>query len=255
MQQIRSEEDYQALVADRISKQIEDARAGLRSSVGTKAAARILNVHFDTLSDWRNSIPPKGPPFGKGSDSEGRGNEWVQYNYLALIEWDKNRQGLTTKEKRLIDELEALRQRTRELELELQVQEAKDHLAKLKKKIGRKLDFSTLANCTTAEDWAIQDGMVMGHVLTVNDSDLIRALDDDDVFTGSLDAALSLPWHDEAAREPFASAMEDALADAGSRHEAGYQTGLDAQRKREREKLRVATAPPLMPTDRGTKGL
>lgn len=255
MQQIRSEEDYQALAADRISKQIEDARAGLRSSVGTKAAARILNVHFDTLSDWRNSIPPKGPPFGKGSDSEGKGNEWVQYNYQALIEWDKNRQGLTTKEKRLIDELEALRQKTRELELELQVQEAKDQLAKLKKKLGRKLDFSTLANCAASEDWVMHGGMVLGHVLTVDDSELIRSLDEDNVFTGSLDAVLSLPWLDEAAREPFASAMEGALADAVSRHDKGYQSGLDAQRKREREQLGAATAQPLMPTDRGTKGL
>lgn len=255
MQQIRSEEAYRALAADRISKEIEDAKAGVRSSVGTKAAARILNVHFDTLSDWRNRSPPKGPPFGKGSESEGSGNESVRYNYQALIEWDKTRQGLTTKEKRLIDELEALRQKTRELELELQVQEAKDQLAKLKKKLGRKLDFATLADCLMPEDWAVHGGLVMGHVLTVDDATLIRALDDDTVFTGSLDAALSLPWADEVAREPFASAMASALADAGSRHDAANVMGADLQQHRERERLRGSTPLPSNPTDRGSKGL
>lgn len=77
---------------------------------------------------------------------------------------------------------------------------------------GRSFVLGTFADLATAHPWAVDaDGVVVGHVLTINDGDLATAAGGDlfDVLT--LPDALDRPWRDAHARHAWAAAYAAAL--------------------------------------------
>ncbi|QNM62095.1 nucleotide-binding protein [Xanthomonas arboricola pv. juglandis] len=66
---VRSEEEYRALADAALDRELERAKAGLTPAVSSKAAARFLGVHVDTLGQWRRRSPPLGPVFQKGGET------------------------------------------------------------------------------------------------------------------------------------------------------------------------------------------
>ncbi|WP_236699178.1 nucleotide-binding protein [Xanthomonas sp. Leaf148] len=233
---VRSEEDCRALLEAALGQELERARAGLTQTVTSKAAARFLGVHFDTLGEWRRRSPPLGPPFQKGAGLTGGGaNQRVRYLYEDLVEWQKARASRTPKERRLVDELERLRQQARELELQLELQAVKDQVTRMTRKAGRVLALTTVKECLTIQhDWMVIGGRLVGHALTVPDDVLtavtavtaVTAADSandanvaypgagsevGELWTGTLEEALQEPWVDNEARDPFSEAMDTAL--------------------------------------------
>lgn len=70
----RTEEQYLALQTTAVDRELERAAAGLPPpTVSTKAAAKFLGVHFDTLGEWRRRSPPLGPRFKKVQGRLGAG--------------------------------------------------------------------------------------------------------------------------------------------------------------------------------------
>lgn len=61
----RSEEEYRALADAALDSELERAKVGLTPSVSSRAAARFLGVHLDTLGQWRRRTPPLGSAFQK----------------------------------------------------------------------------------------------------------------------------------------------------------------------------------------------
>lgn len=212
---LRDEDDYLARREAAIDREIERAAAGLPPpTVSTKAAAKFLGVHFDTLGEWRRRSPPLGPPFQKGAGSVGGGaNQHVRYLYADLVAWRESRSQSSSKERRLIDELERLDRQRRELELEWALQQAKEEVAKLRKRLGRiaKLD-TTQSISVDVHDWAIGKGGVLGHVLAIKDSELEQALETGDIWEATVEEALLAPWVDREHREPYANAFSGALS-------------------------------------------
>jgi hypothetical protein len=210
---VRSEEEYRALADAALDRELERARAGLTPSVSSKAAARFLGVHFDTLGEWRRRSPPLGPPFQKGAGGVGIGsNQHVRYLYADLVEWQAARTGKTVKERRLLDELERLKQKARELEIELELQSIRDHLARMTKKAGRILALETAKECLeTGHDWVVVDGVVIGHVLTAPETILDGALKTGSVLHATLSEVLAWPWTNSATRDEFSAQLNTAL--------------------------------------------
>ena len=229
IEQVRSREEYEAIVEASIKRELQRARDGELLAVSSRAAASFLGKHKDTLRDWRQP-PPKGPPFEKGADGIGVNNEHVSYPWAELVAWKKARAGKTAKERKLQDELEKVMQKVRELELELQLQDAKDSAAKLAKRLGRKLGFATLGDTVAEEDWVTDGHLIIGHVLTVDDAMLVKALDADLVISASLADALSLPW-DYEAREPFEIAWRGVLKTQLDAVERGEAMGREVSSK------------------------
>ena len=96
---IRSEEEYRVLADAALDRELERAQTGLTPSVSSKAAARFLGVHVDTLGQWRRRTPPLGPAFQKGAgDNEGGANQHIRYLISDLEEWQSARTGRTVKE-------------------------------------------------------------------------------------------------------------------------------------------------------------
>ncbi len=213
MDLVRSEEEYRALTDVAVDRELERARAGLTSSVSSKAAARFLGVHVDTLGQWRRRMPPLGPAFQKGAgDNEGGANQHVRYRFVDLEEWQSARTGKTVKERRLVDELERLRQRARELEMELELQSLREQVARMTKKAGRVLALETARECLeTTHHWAAAAGSVLGHVLTVPMEALGAALEAGDIVDATLREVLGMPWVNSDERDVFAQQMDQAL--------------------------------------------
>lgn len=210
IKQMRTREDYQTKVEQAIQREISLAQEGQIAAVSSKAAAFYLGKHKDTLADWRQP-PPKGPPFDKGADGIGVRNEHVSYPWPELVAWKKGRAGKTARERKLQGEIEKTLQQAREADLQVQLQEARDQLARLSKKLGRKLGFATVADCASQEDWVSDGQRLIGHVLTVDDATLDAALDADQVISASLAEALTHPW-EQGALAPFLSAWEAVMS-------------------------------------------
>ncbi|HFT6977326.1 nucleotide-binding protein [Stenotrophomonas maltophilia] len=210
----RKEEDYLELRSAALDAELNKAAAGLPPpTISTKAAARYLGVHFDTLGDWRRRTPPAGPPFVKGAGRAGGGaNEHVRYPYTELVAWQASRVGRSVKERRLIDELDAAQQRVRELEIELALRQARDDASRLQKKLGRIATLATLDDIAVVpHEWALVDGRVAGHVLVVSDDVLSGALERGDVWDATIEVALQAPWVDGETREPYHAAYANVL--------------------------------------------
>lgn len=212
---VRSEEAYRVLADAALDRGLERAKAGLTPSVSSKAAARFLGVHVDTLGQWRRRTPPLGPAFQKGAgDNEGGANQHVRYRFVDLEEWQSARTGKTVKERRLVDELERLKQRARELEMELELQSLREQVARMTKKAGRVLALETARECLeTTHHWVVTSGHILGHVLTVSKDALDGALEAGDVLEATLEEMLGTPWVNSDERDVFAQQMDQALGE------------------------------------------
>ncbi|RXK64271.1 nucleotide-binding protein [Stenotrophomonas sp. MA5] len=212
---VRSEEEYRALSDAALDRELERAKAGLTPSVSSKAAARFLGVHVDTLGQWRRRTPPLGPAFQKGAGDNGGGaNQHVRYRFVDLEEWQSARTGRTVKERRLVDELDRVKQRARELEMELELQSLRDRVARMTKKAGRVLALQTAEECLhTAHHWVVAGGHILGHVLTVSKDALDGALEAGDVLEATLEEVLGMPWVNSDERDVFAQQMDQTLGD------------------------------------------
>jgi len=212
---VRSEEEYRTLADAALDRELERAKAGLTPSVSSKAAARFLGVHVDTLGQWRRRTPPLGPAFQKGAgDNEGGANQHVRYRFSDLEAWQSTRTGRTVKERRLVDELERVKQRARELEMELELQSLRDQVARMTRKAGRVLALETVADCLhVTHEWVIIKGRICGHVLEVPSSALEQALEFGELIEASLSEVLALPWTSSSAREVFAAHFESRLVE------------------------------------------
>jgi len=202
---VRSEDEYRALADAALDTELERARAGMTPSVSSKAAARFLGVHVDTLGQWRRRTPPLGPAFQKGA---------VRYRIADLEEWQSARAGKTIKERLLVDELERYKQRARELELELELRSLREQVARMTKKAGRILALETARECLDApHQWVVKDGLVMGHVLTIPEMVLAQGLDAGGIVEATLGDVLMWPWADGSARDAFAVQIDTAFSD------------------------------------------
>lgn len=188
----------------------------MTSSVSTKAAARFSGVHVDTLGQWRRRTPPLGPTFQKGvGDNERGANQHVRYRFVDLEEWQSARTGKTARERRLVDELEGLKQRVRELEMELELQSLRDQVARMTKKAGRVLALETVRECMQVRhEWVTTGGQVYGHVLGAPTLILEQALESGDLIEASLGEVMALPWVSSSLREEFAAQFESILAES-----------------------------------------
>ncbi len=209
---IRTEESFLAKVEASWSGELVRAKNAGGGMISAKAAAWFLGIHADTLGDWRRRIPPMGPRFQKALGSAVNGpNQRVKYDYDELVAWKDGQQGRTAKERRLSAELERLSQQQRELELERQIHEAKVALEKLRKNAGR---FTALITShqgwAIPHPWAVVGGLIAGHVLSVDEDTLDRALAEGEIWEAPLAEALLEPWTSVAAREPFDDVMEAA---------------------------------------------
>ncbi|MEA9920842.1 nucleotide-binding protein [Xanthomonas campestris] len=211
---VRTEEAFRSKAEAAWNGELIRAKSAGGGMVSAKAAALFLSIHADTLGEWRRRIPPMGPRFQKASGSALDGpNQRVKYDYEELVAWKDGQQGRTAKERRLSSELERLNQQQRELELERQIHEAKVALEKLRKNAGRYAALVTShEGWTTSHAWAVVEGLIAGHVLTVGEDTLDRALADGEIWDAPLADALLEPWISVEARDPFDDAMKEALA-------------------------------------------
>lgn len=210
----RNAEDYEKRREAAIEQELQRAAEGRPPpTVSTKAAALFLDVHFDTLGEWRRKSPPLGPPFQKGSGQVGGGaNQHVRYLYADLVAWREGRAHTSSKERRLLDELAAMDRRRRELELELALSQAKDEVAKLQKRLGRIAKLETAQDVSfVSHDWVTSQGRVVGHVLAVEDDALSGALERGDVWEATVEEALLAPWDKRESREPYEKAFQAVL--------------------------------------------
>ncbi|WP_068832937.1 hypothetical protein [Xanthomonas graminis] len=211
---VRTQESFLAKAESAWNRELARAKAAGGGMVSAKAAAWFLGIHADTLGEWRRRAPPMGPRFQKASGSAVNGsNQRVKYDYDELVAWKDGQQGRTAKERRLSSELERLNQQQRELELERQIHEAKLALEKLRKNAGRYAALmASHEGWATSHAWAVVEGLIVGHVLTVDEDTLDRALAEGEIWDAPLADALLEPWISVEARDPFDDAMKDALA-------------------------------------------
>ncbi|UKE46224.1 hypothetical protein [Xanthomonas cerealis] len=230
---VRSQEEYRALADAALDRELERAKAGVTPSVSSKAAARFLGVHVDTLGQWRRRTPPLGPAFQKGAgDNEGGANQHVRYLISDLEEWQSARTARTVKERRLVDQLERVRQRGRELEMELELQSLREQVARMTKKAGRFLALETLRECFEVQhEWVFTGELVIGHVLSVSHEALLEALESSGVRDGTFAAAMTWPWASSEARDSFNMELEKAMTEflADSRTQRSRQRMRDLE--------------------------
>ncbi|MBV6807465.1 nucleotide-binding protein [Xanthomonas euvesicatoria] len=239
---VRTEEAFRAKAEAAWNGELIRAKSAGGGMVSAKAAALFLSIHADTLGEWRRRIPPMGSRFQKASGSALDGpNQRVKYDYEELVAWKDGQQGRTAKERRLSSELERLNQQQRELELERQIHEAKLALEKLRKNAGRYAALVTShEDWATSHAWAVVEGLIAGHVLTVDEGTLDRALADGEIWDAPLADALLEPWISVEARDPFDDAMKDALA--------AFQGARDHARNQDRARgLEDRLPPPTAP--------
>lgn len=134
------------------------------------------------------------------------------------MEWQKARASKTPKERRLLDELERLRQQARELELQLELQAVKDQVARMTRKAGRVLALTTVRECLTVQhDWVLVGGRLVGHVLTVPGNVLtaVTAADGANEANGTNEANVPHTGVGSELGEVWTATLEDATRALG----------------------------------------
>lgn len=116
-----------------IDQELGEAKSGLRARISSKAAAHFLGVHVDTLREWRKRQPPRGPAWVKSQADAGGRNQHVFYDYARLVEWVRDSFGRTAKEEKLLAEIQRVRERARECELEILLKREQAQLRRLSK--------------------------------------------------------------------------------------------------------------------------
>lgn len=246
METRRSPDEYARKAEEQAERELERAKSGVVPDVSARAAALFLNIHTETLGRWRRKNPPLGPPWRKGADGLGVRNEHVSYAYEELVAWKAARQAKSHKQRRDIDQLEQLRQEIAELEVRLALEEAKKEKAKISKRLGRVMAFDTLPTLTEPTLWATDGASILGHVLTVEEANLDRALEEDCIQVATVAEALGLAWVSGKDRQPFADAAEQLLRKTLS--------GLEKQRVAQVERdmdLALPDVDELPPADSG----
>lgn len=186
-------EDARAVEAD---KQIADARAGLRASVGREAAARYLGKSLSTLNRLnRNGLGPKSTArSSSGSDAQNAG---VSYTLADLDAWQAANAGSSYKATKLARQV---LQNDRDIEvllLQARVKEQDELIAALLKKMGGKtLALTSLVDLTLPLDWCTADGVLVGNALTVDNGTLAHTLASDGMVELSIEEALRGRWAD-----------------------------------------------------------
>lgn len=117
-----------------------------------------------------------------------------------------------------MDELERVKQRARELEMQIELQSLPEQVARMTKKAGRVLALVTATECReSAHQWVVVDGCVLGHVLTVPADALDVALEAGDILDATLNEVLGMHWVNANEREVFARQMDRALGELTGR--------------------------------------
>ena len=198
-----------AEIEARCQKELDDVRSGLRKDVSTIAAAHYLGIHASTLSELRmRGIGPKGSV----ANTSGASNARVRYTLDELDTWNASRTGSGYKEVQQRSELAKAKATAEQLALELELQEARAEIARLRKKMAnRGLAFAALPDLFDRHDWiADEEGNVLGHVLTVSHSTLDS--DWEGVMTLSLFDAARLRWSDDEERALFVGIYLEVLS-------------------------------------------
>lgn len=99
------------------------------------------------------------------------------------------------------------------------------------------LTFATLADLMAPQPWAIAEGVVLGHLLTMVESAYQNALDGDGFDALTLDEALSMPWDDRDELYAWTRIYTETLRSLADRAEATTRSFYD------QDALRKATRP------------
>lgn len=99
------------------------------------------------------------------------------------------------------------------------------------------LGFSTLADLMALQPWSIANGVVLGHLLTMEEGAYQTALDADNFDTRSLEEAMSMPWADKGELAAWTSVYTETLRELADRAEDVLRS-VDEQ-----DALRKATMP------------
>jgi len=97
------------------------------------------------------------------------------------------------------------------------------------------LSFSTLADLMSPQPWAITEGVVLGHLLTMEESDYRAAIEDYAFDAASLDEALRLEWADADEFAVWAEIYTETL------REIAEEAGRRLLASREHQQLQQAT--------------
>lgn len=97
------------------------------------------------------------------------------------------------------------------------------------------LAFSTLVDLMAPQPWAIADGVVLGHLLTMEESAYRAAIEDDAFDAVSLDEALRLDWADADEFAVWAEIYTETL------REIAEEGGRRLLALREHQRLQQAT--------------
>lgn len=197
-----------AEIEARCQKELDDVRSGLRKDVSTIAAAHYLGIHASTLSELRmRGIGPKGSV----ANTTGASNARVRYTLDELDTWNASRTGSGYKEVQQRSELAKAKATAEQLALELELQEARAEIARLRKKMAnRGLAFAALPDLFDKHDWVTDiEGGIFGHVLTVDDA--VLSAQWEGVITASLFDVLRMAWSDDEERVSFFTTYLDVL--------------------------------------------
>jgi len=97
------------------------------------------------------------------------------------------------------------------------------------------LGFSTLADLMAPQPWAIRDGLVLGHLLTMEEGTYTEAMEADAFDAASLDEVLRMEWAIADEYQAWATTYADTLRKLADEADAR------AERVRQRDQLRTTT--------------
>lgn len=106
------------------------------------------------------------------------------------------------------------------------------------------LTFATLADLAAAQPWAIREGVVLGHLLTMEDGPYRAAMEADAFDAATLGQALRMAWAEPDEYQAWATVYIDVLRKLADEAEA------EARSAREQGALYVST----VPANGGTRG-
>lgn len=183
--------------------EIARAKAGSLGRITCKAAAYYLNMHEWTLRQLvRNGVGPV-PERNQAKPGTTATNQRMYFTLAALDEYRSASEGdLITRGHRR-DAL-AMRKEAARIQALLDVQAARDQLAKLEaraKRIGA-MTFDSLMEAADLHPWALDEqGRILGHDLAMDEAVAV-----DDVLLAPLMEALQEPWVSTSARDPYEAA-------------------------------------------------
>lgn len=101
---------------------------------------------------------------------------------------------------------------------------------------GGALRFRSLPDLLAPQPWAVARGVVLGHLLTMEEGEYLAVLNEEAVEAMSLDAALRMEWADGSEHQAWAGVYTQALRLMVERVEE------DVRARHEQSELQRATA-------------